>query len=295
MKTYVYKVVGEARIQADVYGGDGPRQRPVVVWIHGGALINGTRRGVPQTLLDLCGIEGYALVSIDYRLAPEVKLPAIIEDVRDALAWIRQEGQRPFQAAPERLVVAGGSAGGYLTMMTGICVRPRPKALVAYWGYGDVDGVWYTKPSEYYCKEVPPVSKEEAYQGVGGSVLTETTGDSSQQKARGRYYLYLRQNGLWAREVTGFDPETERGKFDPYCPVRNITADYPPILMIHGTEDTDVPYEESAAMARELACHNVPHELITVSGAGHGLGGGDPKLVADAHARAGAFIRKHLS
>src|SRR5437870_7419082 len=110
------------------------------------------------------------------------------------------------------MVVTGGSAGGYLTMMTGICVSPRPKALVAYWGYGDVDGDWYTKPSEFYRKQ-PPVDKAEAYQAIGKKVLTGTEGESG--KARGRFYLYLRQNGLWTQEVTGFDP-SERAKLNPY-------------------------------------------------------------------------------
>src|SRR5439155_2436383 len=158
---------------------------------------------------------------------------------------IRERGPKLFQADPEKIVVTGGSAGGYLTMMTGICVEPAPRALVAYWGYGDVDGPWYTKPSAFYREKTPLVDRNSALKAVGGQVLTETSGKSGQ--ARGNYYRYLRQNGLWAKEVTGFDP-AERSKLDPYCPVRNITDKYPPILMIHGTKDTDVPYELSANM-----------------------------------------------
>jgi acetyl esterase/lipase len=292
-KSYTYKTVGETKIQADVYRADDRKMRPVVVWIHGGALVLGSRTGVPKDLLDLCRDEGYVLVSIDYRLAPEVKLPDIIADVRDASRWLRERGPKQLACDPDRLVVAGGSAGGYLTLMTGLEVKPRPRALVAYWGYGDVDGDWYTKPSDFYRKQVPLVSKEEAYQAVGQAALTGTA-SAAEQRARGRYYHYLRQNGLWTKEVTGFNPATERAKLDPYCPVRNVTADYPPTLLIHGTEDTDVPYELSAAMDRELTRRKVVHELITVRGAGHGLSGGDRTAVAQAHERALAFIRKHL-
>ena len=290
--TYTYKAVGDCTIQADVYRAEDAVVRPAVVWMHGGALIVGSRRGVPKRLLDLCRTEGFVLVSIDYRLAPEVKLPAIIEDVQDAWAWIRNEGPTRFHVDPDKLLAAGGSAGGYLTMMTGICVKPRPVALLAYWGYGDVDGPWYTQPSAHYRQAVPLIAEQEASQAVGGDVLTGT--ERSQQQARGRYYLYLRQNGLWTRQVTGFDPDTERTKLDPYCPVRNVTPEYPPIFMIHGTDDTDVPYEQSAAMARELARHGVAHELVTVPRGGHGLGGADQQLVADAHARALDFVRRHL-
>ena len=71
-------------------------------------------------------------------------------------------------------------------------------------------------------------------------------------------------------------------------------GDFPPALLVHGTNDDDVPYEQSAAMARELARHKVPHELITVRGAGHGLAGGDPKEVNRGHEKALKFLRGRL-
>lgn len=292
-KTFTFKTVGDVKIQADVYRADDTKVRPVVVWIHGGALITGSKQSIPKNLLDLCRAEGFVLVSIDYRLAPEVKLPAIIADIEDAFRWIREQGPKMCNLDPDRLVVTGGSAGGYLTLITGYRVKPSPKALVAYWGYGDVDGDWYTKPSEFYRKNLTLVSKEEGYKGIGGMVITGSE-SGVDMKARGKYYLYLRQNGFWTKEVTGFDPATQKDKLDPYCPVRNVTPQFPPTLLIHGTTDTDVPYELSANMAKEFSKHKVQHELVTVSGAGHGLAGGDKKLVDAAHARALTFIREHL-
>jgi acetyl esterase/lipase len=265
----------------------------VVVWIHGGALITGSKNGVPKNLLDLCRAEGYALVSIDYRLAPEVKLPELIADVEDAFAWLRKDGPKLLHIDPDRMVIAGGSAGGYLTLTMGARLKQKPKALVAYWGYGDVDGDWYTKPSEHYRKSVPLIAKEDAYKAVSPVPLTGSEKDFN-GKGRGQLYLYFRQNGLWTKEVTGFDHVTEKAKLDPYCPVRNVTKDYPPTILVHGTEDTDVPYELSANMAKEFERNKVPHEFVTVKGAGHGLSGGDKALVAEAHDKALAFIRAHL-
>jgi dipeptidyl aminopeptidase/acylaminoacyl peptidase len=103
-----------------------------------------------------------------------------------------------------------------------------------------------------------------------------------------------RQNGLWTQEVTGFDPVKDEAKLDRHCPVRNVFREYPPTLLVPGTEGTDVPYQVSADMAKELARHKVAHELVTVTGAGHGLAGGDKKPVADGHAKALAFIRARL-
>jgi len=268
--------------------------RPVVVWIHGGALIMGNKNGVPKNLLDLCRDEGYVLVSIDYRLAPEVKLQGIINDVQDAIAWLRKDGPKLLSINPQRMVIAGGSAGGYLTLSMGMWLKEKPKALVAYWGYGDVDGDWYTKPSEHYRKTVPLIDKDDAYKAINTKTVMTGSEPDFDGKARGKLYHYFRQNGLWTKEVTGFDPATETMWIDRYCPVRNVKKDYPPTLLVHGTEDTDVPYELSANMAKEFAKHKVPHVFVTVKGAGHGLSGGDKKLVAEAHEKALDFIRKHL-
>jgi acetyl esterase/lipase len=292
-QSYVYKEAGGVKIELDVHRNAAADSRPVLVWIHGGALLMGGRAGLPHDLLDLCRTENYALVSIDYRLAPQAKLPDIIEDVRDALRWIRERGPEMAHLDPKKLVVAGGSAGGYLTLMTGICVEPRPAALVAYWGYGDVDGDWYTKPSEFYRASKPLYDHDEALKAIAPEVVTAPT-DKAQAEARSRYYLCLRQGGLWTREVTGFEPGRDKAKLDPFCPVRNVSPAYPPTLLIHGTVDTDVPYDLSAAMAREFERHGVAHEFVSVPGAGHGLAGGDKKLVADAFAKARDFIRAKL-
>lgn len=287
-KTYTYKTVGQCAIQADVYAAEGGKNRPAVLWIHGGALISGQRGGVPAALLGPSLKAGHVVVSIDYRLAPETKLPAILEDVHDAYQWLRTKGAE-FAIDPNRIAVAGGSAGGYLTLTTGFRVEPRPRALVSFWGYGDITNPWYSQPDPFYCRQ-PLVPKEEAYQAVGSSVLSEPP----PKHQRGRFYLYCRQQGLWPREVAGHDPLKEPRAFDPFCPIRNVTPRYPPTLLIHGTKDTDVPYEQSADMAKELARHGVEHELITVADGGHGLAGVKPDEVAKTYARALSFLGKHL-
>ena len=143
--THIYKRTGMLAIRADSYRFvDRPKQ-PVVVWIHGGALINGHRESVPQWLMDVCRQSGYVLVSLDYRLAPETQLPDIISDIEDAFRWIHEQGPQLFQADADRVAVVGGSAGGYLTLVTGYRAQPRPKALVSLWGYGDLVGPWYSE------------------------------------------------------------------------------------------------------------------------------------------------------
>jgi len=287
--TYVYKTVAHHPLKADVYGPHDARRHPVIFWLHGGALIFGDRTHIRAVQVERYVKAGFVVVSIDYRLAPETKLPEILEDVRDAYLWVRAKGPALFHADPNRIAVVGHSAGGYLTLAAGYHLQPRPKALVSFYGYGDITGAWYSRPDPFYLRE-PAVSKERAELAVGSTVISE--GD---EERRWPFYLYCRQQGLWPKEVAGWDPDSQPHAFDPYCPVRNVSADYPPTLLLHGDQDTDVPFEQSEMMARELARHNVEHRFIQIRGGPHGFDANlsDPQAV-QAFEEVLSFLKKHL-
>lgn len=293
-QTVTFKTVGSLAIQADVYrptaGGVRPVV-PVVLWIHGGALIFGDRGMLPAEQRDLYLRAGFAVVAVDYRLAPETKLDGILEDLDDAHAWLRSEGPR-LGLDTDRLAVVGHSAGGYLALMAGRRFRPRPRAVVSFYGYGDVSGDWYSRPDPFYGRD-PEVSRDEAYRAVGQKPLAQ--GDEARRFV---FYRYCRQRGLWPSLVTGHDPDREPKAFDPLCPVRSVPRDYPPTLLLHGDQDRDVPYARSVEMAGALAGQGVAHELFPLPGHGHvfdleGAGMRDP-LVAHAFERVVAFLGERL-
>lgn len=274
--TYTYKTVGDVAIRADVYRQPGDDIRPAILWIHGGALIMGNREGLNPVQLEKYLNSGYTVICIDYRLAPQVKLPQIIADLQDAYRWVRTDGPKLFRIDPDRIAVAGHSAGGYLALMAGCVLKPCPRAIVSFYGYGDIAGEWYSHPDPFYNRQ-PSVPKEEAYEAVGTHVISDDQGGN-----RWRFYLYTRQQGLWPTEVAGHDPDREPKSFDVFCPLRNVSKDYPPTLLLHGDNDTDVPYEQSVLMAEELERHGVQHELISMPGRGHGFDGAmeDPVISA---------------
>jgi len=289
--TYTYKTVGPLAIKADVYRQQGDQVRPAAVWIHGGALIMGHRaqidRRVKQHMLDA----GYFLISLDYRLAPETKLPEIIQDLEDAFAWIRRDGARLFKIDPARIAVVGGSAGGYLTLTSGFRVQPRPAVLMSLWGYGDLIGDWYSKPSPHPRHNQRKVTREEAYEQVSGPPIA----DSRDRKGDGGlFYQYCRQTGTWPKAVSNWDPVNDAEQFHPYMPFKNVTADYPPTVLVHGIDDTDVPYEKSVEMAEHLKRHNVEHQLISMRNGEHGLSGAEPEAIEEAYADAFRFVDQHL-
>ena len=290
--TYAFKTIDDVTIEADVYRHEDTVKRPVIVWLHGGALIIGSRSGVPQQLKDLASEHGFVIVSLDYRLAPEAQLAAIIEDLTDGLIWVRESGPELYDADSSRLVVAGASAGGYLALMSGFTIDPPPTAIVSYWGFGDLRGDWTTEPNAAYLKG-NLIEEEVAWAGVGAEVLTST----NQENGRGRatFFMYLKQTGNWTKAVSGFDPETEAEELEPFCPIQNLSEDYPPTLFLHGTADNDVPVGQSIEMAAALESMGVSNESIIIEGGGHGLWGGDQELILQAFERSTEFIREHLT
>jgi acetyl esterase/lipase len=258
-----YKRVRGCSIRAGVYLPG--RERPaVLVYIHGGALISGSRAYLSAAQREMYLRAGFAVVSIDYRLAPVTPLPEIVADVRDALQWVRGEGASAFGWDAERLAVAGGSAGGYLSLLTGT-FAVAPRAIVSFYGYGDILAPWYTQPSAHYLRTMPLIGREQALAAISPAVVAR--GGPS----RYTYYFYTRQQGIWPEAVSGISPVSERERLLPYCPAYNIGPGYPPTLLLHGDADTDVPCEQSQQMAAELSRLGRPNKLLVLPGAGHGF------------------------
>jgi acetyl esterase/lipase len=289
-ETYIYKTVADCEIKVDVIGAGLGASKPCVIWIHGGGLIFGSRTTSPRPMfLEALLRRGFVVASIDHRLAPETKLPAIVGDVHDAWHWISDHGSRLLGIDPARVGMAGGSSGAYLALMSGYSMRPGPRVLASFWGFGDITAPWETEPSAFY-REMALVSREEADRVVGTVAVSEPPADVD----RAYFYLYCRQQGRWPVEVTGHDPREDAEWFEPYCPLRNITANYPPTILIHGTSDTDVPHQESENLAMRFAEVGVEHEFLSLEKIGHGFAGAKPEEIERAEVVAADFLQAHL-
>ncbi len=109
---------------------------PAILFLHGGAFKEGSRKECGHGYIYTR--RGYAVISIDYRLLPDVTLPSIIDDVRDALYWIRDRGPEFAGVDPNRVGIVGRSAGGYLALMAGTFDSP-PKVIGSYYGFGNIE------------------------------------------------------------------------------------------------------------------------------------------------------------
>lgn len=113
----VYSTVGDRELLLDAFvpNTDGPH--PAVLIVHGGAWRGGNRRQLRAYAQSLSS-RGFACFAIDYRLAPQHKFPAQIDDCRSAVKWIRANAEE-YKVDPSRLGAIGYSAGGHLVSLLG--------------------------------------------------------------------------------------------------------------------------------------------------------------------------------
>src|SRR5437868_5760131 len=116
-----YGRVGDVELKMDIYHpkGAGEKPLPVVMYVHGGGWRSGDKAGgagmmaIPELLK-----RGYLVTSINYRLAPEYKFPAQIDDAKCAVRFLRAHAKK-YNLDPERIGIWGGSAGGHMVALMG--------------------------------------------------------------------------------------------------------------------------------------------------------------------------------
>ncbi|MGK2857972.1 MAG: alpha/beta hydrolase fold domain-containing protein [Thermoanaerobaculia bacterium] len=227
----------------DLFVPSGRGPFPIIVSLHGGSWASGTRdQGLAILQLD----RGYAVANIDYRLAPTSIWPAQVEDAKVAVRWLRANSGR-FDLDPGRIGVMGLSAGGHIGAVLG-----TSNGVVALEGIELGNGG--------YSSEVQAVVDY-----FGPSDL-----------------LKLKQQALPCMPGDPNDP-TEApsqllGCTLPLCPekaatanpITYVTPDDPPFLLLHGTSDCLVPWQQSQILHDALRKAGVRSKLILVPFAGHG-------------------------
>jgi acetyl esterase/lipase len=258
-------------------GTDNPRQKldlylpkkrttekplPLIAFIHGGGWRNGDKRGGLRRVAALVESGEFVGVSIGYRLTGEAIWPAQIHDCKAAIRWLRAHAEE-FGFAPDRIAVMGSSAGGHLVAMLGTS--------------GDVAklegklGKHNNVSSRVNC-----VIDE--YGPTNFLTMNDFPGTMDHLAAESP------ESKLLGQQITKV-PELVRKA----SPVTYVTKDDPPILIIHGTKDPLVPYQQSVVFADALKKAGVPVILQRIENGEHGGFGSE-----EVNARTKAFLNKYL-
>jgi acetyl esterase/lipase len=108
-----------------------PRPLGALLWIHGGGYVLGSPEADDLTVKTIVDQLGCAVVSVDYRLAPETPFPGPVEDCYTALSWLNAQAQQ-LGVSQERVAIGGSSAGGGLAAALGLLARDRGELHVAF-------------------------------------------------------------------------------------------------------------------------------------------------------------------
>lgn len=123
---------GRMRVRIYRPAGSVARLLPTILYLHGGGWVIGSLEGYDLSSRFFCARSGCALVSVDYRLAPEHKFPAGIDDAVAAYRWLAANAVE-LGIDPARIVVAGDSAGGNIAAAAARLLRDEPRPPCLQW------------------------------------------------------------------------------------------------------------------------------------------------------------------
>lgn len=118
VRDLTYVRYGDRALQLDLYLPANAVAAPAVVLVHGGGWRSGVRQNLAPMAIRLAQ-RGYAAATVSYRLSPEARYPAAIEDVRASVRWMRAHAPQ-YRVDPARIAIAGGSAGGQIASLVGV-------------------------------------------------------------------------------------------------------------------------------------------------------------------------------
>jgi acetyl esterase/lipase len=214
---------------------DGPY--PTILAIHGGGF-HARSKALYAQIGPYYAQQGIALVAINYRLTPTYSYPAQVVDSFCALAWLHANHEE-YGFDPNRVVVMGGSAGGYLAAMLGTVDDPNI----------------YLKdcPNEYPSAEA--VQAAVIYYGF----YEFTNIDDYPKSGLGSLTMF------WGAKYEDLPAE----QLEEMSPIMHIDGSEPPFILLHGTADTDIPSVMSERFAESLVQAGVDVELVLLPDVGH--------------------------
>lgn len=235
-----YANVGGRSLLLDLYRPANVEAPPVLVWVHGGGWRAGAR--APVSTLEFVRA-GYAMASVDYRLSPEAEFPAQSHDIKGAIRYLRANASK-LGIDASRIGILGVSAGGHLAALAGVTN-----------GHAELEG-----------RVGGNLDRSSDVQAIvsyfGASNLTSILDQSTP------FGLNIREPGL---ELLFGGPPDERAELARLAsPVFHVDASDPPLLLLHGDQDPQMPINQSHELHGAYKAQGLDVAFEVVHGAAHG-------------------------
>jgi acetyl esterase/lipase len=254
----VYSQTPQGDLLLDLYlpAAESIEPLPVVLFFFGGAFEMGNKSQLELYDIHTLPLDGFAVVSIDYRLSDQAVFPAQLDDAQNALRWIHAHAEQ-YNLDANNIGVLGMSAGGMLAALVGTQLVDEAigvQAVVDYYG-----------PTDFLQGDA---------HALEGADSNWAAADS------------------WPSRYLGGAIGDYPDRVAATNPITYVSADDPPFLIVHGDQDKIVPPHQSEILYDALQQAGVEVELYVVKDGDHARGGefGSPEL----HRRTVAFLQQHL-
>jgi acetyl esterase/lipase len=212
---------------------------PGIVIIHGGGWVGGDKGDIREfNIGTTLAAHGYVCMSVNYLLVDKQtpSFPQNIQDCKRAVRWLRKHAAR-FQLDAAHIGAIGGSAGGHLTALLAVT--------------GPETGIDPPEDAEYSCR-------------IQAAVPMYPHCASSWEGGVGVKHGLMTRQGMLAKSLAEA-PEL----WDSASPIKQLSPDDPPLLLLHGTLDTTTPLDQSTRLHEAATKLGIPCDLIVLEGAGH--------------------------
>jgi acetyl esterase/lipase len=249
---------GDISLKLDLYSPKGnAKPVPAVLFIHGGAWKGGYRQMYHYYCTKFAE-HGYVAATISYRLTSDAPFPAAVEDAKCAVRWLRANAEK-LGVDPNGIGVAGGSAGGHLSMMVGY--SPDTPELEGKGGHGNVS------------------SRVQAVVDLYGP--TDLTTEAARSESNVIRFL--------GDKTMDEEPEL----YQLASPITHVTKDDPPTLILHGSIDDTVTIDHAERLVDALKKADVEYVFDRVEGWPHAMDL-EPDVNRHCLMRMFEFFEKHL-
>lgn len=293
---------------------------PLLIWVHGGAWRFGTNQALRDTVLRTpCGEQpntqalmraafqqaGWAVASINYRYSHQALFPGALHDVKEAVRFFRANAHE-FGIDPQRIAVAGGSAGGHLSMMvahTGDSAAGDPAfgdsasapehdeyfegraasaypshssqvaAAASFYGVSDLRTIFTDRPLAGYALDHPEDDGAEwrllgSTHPVPADVST-IDASKGERAVPGVCIERAQKNWERAHPIDAVRPQKRVNKVESTS-APGASGGATALMLVHGIADSCVPYQQSVRVYQALRTRQVPTDMVLVPGAEHG-------------------------
>lgn len=211
------------------YPSDATKPTPVVINMHGGGWNHGAKE--EQTGFGTFTGMGFAVANVEYRMTPQAKAPAAVEDIRCAMQYLINNATT-LNIDPQRIIFQGASAGGHLALTAAYLQNNR---------------IYDTNCNDYQgdIKVFAVIDK------YGPAELND--------------FMFYTSLVNWLG-----DNATNEAFVQSISPAHLVDANTPPTYIVHGDADPTVPYSQSVTLANKLNEFNVYHQFTTIPDGKHG-------------------------